>query len=419
MNDYVEVRARLLTLFETGVAAVQARQCLPAHLPNSRAKGRTILFSLGKAAGHMAEVAFEHVLIDEALIVTRHGHMPSSWHPPTCAKVIEAGHPNPDAASIDAGLAAEALVSSLGPDDRLIAMISGGGSALMAAPIAGVSFAEKQVLNRQLLASGAPIAEINRVRAALSRVKGGRLAALAYPAEVLTYVISDIPGDDPAYVASGPTCPLPKGEGAASILKRYGIQVPEPITAILQNSDLQPSHEGAVFVCAKADDALEAMAQQAKTMGYEPISLGSAVEGDTVQIANTHAALALEYFAQGKRVAIISGGETSVVVTNPNGNGGRNLTYALAFAVALNGQIGIAALAADSDGIDGTSPFAGTMVFSDTLARAEKRGQDPITTLEKQQSAVLFEALGDVIVSGPTGTNVNDLRVLLVDPVAR
>jgi glycerate 2-kinase len=419
MDDNAETRARLLALFQAGVAAAQADKCLPALLPQLPATGRTVLFALGKAAGHMARVAYGCLNIDEALIITRHGHMPAGWPVPDHARVIEAGHPNPDAASIDAGRAAEALVTPLGQGDRLIALISGGGSALMAAPIVGVSFAEKQAVNRQLLASGAPIADINRVRAALSRVKGGRLAALACPAEVLTYVISDVPGDDPAYVASGPTCIMPSGESAASILQRYGIASPKAMTAASRDNDIPPIIEGAIHICAKADNALEAMAGQAAAFGYEPVMLGSAIEGDAARIARSHAALAQDYQAKGRRVAIISGGETSVPVTNPAGSGGRNLTYALAFALALEGQTGIAALAADSDGIDGTSPFAGAMVFPDTLARAEEQGQAPESALERQLSATFFETLGDAIRSGSTGTNVNDLRAILVDPVAR
>jgi hydroxypyruvate reductase len=419
MDDNAEARVRLLALFQDGVAAVQADKCLPALLLQLPATGRTVLFALGKAAGHMARVAYGCLNIDEALIITRHGHMPAGWPIPDHARVIEAGHPNLDAASIEAGLAAEALVIPLEQGDRLIALISGGGSALMAAPIAGVSFAEKQAVNCQLLASGAPIADINRVRAALSRVKGGRLAVLASPAEVLTYVISDVPGDDPAYVASGPTCAMPQGESAASILQRYGIPIPKAVTVAGKNSHILPTIEGTIHICAKADHALDAMARQAAILGYEPVILGSAIEGDAVQIARSHATLAQGYQAQDRRVAIISGGETSVAITNPDGSGGRNLTYTLALALALKGQTGIAAFAADSDGIDGTSAFAGAMVLPDTLARAEEKGQDPVVALEKQLSAGFFEALGDTICSGPTGTNVNDLRAILVDPVAR
>ncbi len=414
MVNEAELKRHLRSIFDTGVAVVQAESCLPQYLPVDPAKGRTVIFALGKAAGHMARVALGHVDTDEALIVTRHGHMPQSWMPPGFARVIEAGHPNPDEASLNAGAAAIAMAQSLGQDDRLIALISGGGSALMSAPVGGVSFAEKQAINRALLASGAPIVDMNRIRASLSQLKGGRLAELVFPAEVLTYVISDVPGDDPAFVASGPTCPLPKGEDALSILRRYGIGLSDHLVQSLHCPAVLPRQGQKVVVCGKASDALQAMADAAMKADYDPIILGDAIEGDAVQLARYHAELAIGHVRQGNRVALISGGETSVAVLPSSGSGGRNLTYALALAIKLKGENCISALAADSDGIDGTSNAAGAIVLPTTLGRASAADLDAEQCLSKQNSAAFFGRLGDSLITGPTGTNVNDLRVILV-----
>jgi glycerate 2-kinase len=416
MVDEAELRLRLRAIFDAGVAAVQAENCLPPHLPKDRSTGRTVIFALGKAAGHMARVALDHIHADEALIITRHGHMPSGWTPPHFATVIEAGHPNPDDASLKAGEAAIAMAQSLGHGDRLIALISGGGSALMAAPIEGVSFAEKQAINRALLASGAPIADMNRVRSALSRLKGGRLAALASPAEVLTYVISDVPGDDPAFVASGPTCPLPEGEDALAILSCYGISVSSEMTSAIGRSLSLPVRNQKTVVCAKASDALHAMASVVQAAGYEPVILGDDLERDAQEVACAHAKLALDHRAKGCRTALISGGETSVAVSQSGGIGGRNLSYTLALALELNGIQGIAALAADSDGIDGTSSAAGAILLPTTLARANRLEIDARQLLLAQNSSAFFERLGHSVYTGPTGTNVNDLRIILIDP---
>ncbi len=410
------MRRTLLALFDAGVAAVQAENCLPPYLPKDRPAGRTVIFALGKAAGHMAQTALNHLHVDQALIITRHGHMPPDWTSPAFVKVIEAGHPNPDSASLMAGEAAMTLARSLGQGDRLIALMSGGGSALMAAPLDGISFADKQAINRVLLASGAPIADINRVRAALSRLKGGRLATLADPAEVLTYVISDVPGDNPAFVASGPTCPLPGGEDARSILSRYGVMVRPEVAQVLADAKSSAPVNVHATVCARASDALQAMARMAKALGYEPMILGDDIEGDAELVARQHARFAVDHRAKGQPVALISGGETSVAVSSGKGRGGRNLTYALALAIELNGITGISALAADSDGIDGTSDAAGAIVLPNTLVRASTMGLSAQQSLSEQNSAPFFDRLGDTVVTGPTGTNVNDLRILLIDP---
>lgn len=407
-------RGHLAAILEAGLAAVQADACLPRHLPQDRPPGRTVLFALGKAAGQMARSALAQCEIDAGLIVTRYGHMPSDYTPPPHTVVIESGHPDPDEASLRAGAAAIALADSLGHGDRLLALVSGGGSALLAAPIEGLAFAQKQAINRALLASGAPIESMNRVRAAMSRIKGGKLAQLAHPAEVLTYVISDVPRDDPALVASGPTCPLPPGEDALKILARYRIPVAQDVAAILARAHAgwQSAH---VTVCARASDALAAMAQTAAQRGYTPVMLGDAIEGDAQMVARAHAGLALEASKNGRAIALISGGETHVVVAGSGGRGGRNQTYALALAAALDGAPGISALAVDSDGIDGTSAAAGAVVHPSTLARARARGLCARHSLAMQDSSGFFAAIGDLVMTGPTGTNVNDLRVTLID----
>jgi glycerate 2-kinase len=415
--DEAEIREKLLAIFRAGVAAVQAENCLPRHLPKDRPAGRTVLFALGKTAGHMARVALDHLQVDDALVVTRHGHMPPDWIPPAFVQVIEAGHPSPDVFSLKAGEAAMVMARSLGQSDRLIALISGGGSALMEAPVDGISFVEMQAINRALLASGAPVVDMNRARAAMSQVKGGRLAELACPAEVFTYVISDVPGDIPAFVASGPTCSLPNGDDALAILLRYGVPVsPEVAQTIGRTSPISFKRQQAV-ICAKASDALQEMARVAKSTGYEPLILSDDIDGNAEEIARAHAQLAIDQCASGRRTALISGGETSVAVSSNAGCGGRNLTYALALALELNGAHGIGALAADSDGIDGTSHAAGAIVLPTTLTRANRIAMCAKQSLIDQNSSAFFERLADALVTGPTGTNVNDLRIILVDPL--
>ncbi len=410
-------RATLQAIFRAGIAAVQPKTCVPPFLPGERPQGRNVVLALGKAAGQMAKVAVDRLHIDEALIITRHGHMPPGWTPPAQVRVIEAGHPNPDAASLLAGEAAKSLATSLGKGDRLLALISGGGSALMVAPARGISFADKQSVNRAMLASGAPIAAMNRVRAAMSLVKGGRLADLAFPAEIITCVISDVPGDDPAFVASGPTCAMTEGESALEIVTIYGIAISAEIARALASHRPSSGAFGRTMVVAKAADALRAMAESAAAAGYDPVILGDHLEGEAGHMAREHARLAIECLANNHRAAIISGGESSVALVPGGGKGGRNLTFALTLALELDGAEGISALAADSDGIDGTSEAAGTMVVPSTLARAKASGMDPRKSLSDQDSSEFFARLGDAVVTGPTGTNVNDLRVILVDPV--
>jgi glycerate 2-kinase len=411
----MDVRQHLLTLFDAGVAAVSAEACLATHLPCDVPRGRTVLIAVGKAAGAMAQVAARTLAIDAGLVITRYGHMPPDWDVPDQFRVIEAGHPAPDAASLRAGAAALELAQGLGDGDRLIMLVSGGGSALMAAPAEGVDFAAKQALTRKLLASGAPIAAINQVRSALSRIKGGRLAQAAAPADVLTYVISDVPGDDPALVASGPTLATAWADAPLAVLRRYAIAVPNALQAALSAPAPPIAIAGPTRICARAADALAAIADQAAALGYHPHLLGDALEGDAAKLAAAHANLALAARRSGTPTALISGGEASVRVNNPAGRGGRNTTYALALALALDGAPGIAACAGDSDGIDGISDAAGALVFPDTLARIAAAGLDAAHLLRTNDSDAAFAAIGDRIVTGPTRTNVNDLRVILVD----
>jgi hydroxypyruvate reductase len=326
----------------------------------------------------------------------------------------------PNAGSVAAAEQALELAAALGPDDVLLALLSGGGSALMAAPAPGLTLAEKQAVTRAMLHSGAAIAEMNRVRACLSRIKGGRLAAAARPARVVTWLISDVPGDDPTLVASGPTLP-----GTASLadardtLRRYGIDDAAAARVLADPGNepprADPNATPEVRILATARDALDAAGALARELGYEAIDLGDDLEGEARDLAAQHAALALRLAAEGQPRAILSGGETTVTVTNPSGRGGRNLEYLLALAIALRGAAGVSALACDTDGIDGTEAVAGAMIFPDTLARARAAGLHASSLLKENNAFVFFEALGDLVVTGPTLTNVNDFRVILID----
>jgi hydroxypyruvate reductase len=315
--------------------------------------------------------------------------------------LIEAGHPTPDRNSVGAGEAALALARALGPGDLLLAVLSGGGSSLLALPAPGVGLEEKQAVTRALLAAGASIGEINIVRKHLSAIKGGRLAAAAAPARVETWILSDVPDDDPALVASGPTLPdRSTVEEARAVLTRCGIAAPP----LAESPLVEP---GAVRILATADDALGAAAEEARARGYAVTSLGQ-LEGEARALGHSHAALAYP----SPRRAILSGGETTVTVRQPGGRGGRNLEYLLGLAIALNGASGVSAIAADTDGIDGTGPAAGAMLFPDTLARAQALGLDPADHLDRNDASSFFEAIGDLVVTGPTFTNVNDFRAI-------
>jgi hydroxypyruvate reductase len=386
------------------------------------AGGRLVVVAAGKAAGAMMRVALDRIdgsFTGVASIPA--GHEPPGPPFPRGVDLVVAGHPTPDAGSLHAAEAALALARTLGPGDELLALISGGGSALLAAPASGLSLADKVATTTALLRSGAAISEINLVRRRLSRIKGGGLAAAAGAAKVTTLIISDIPGDDLSLVASGPTI-APEGapQTALEIVDRYGLTVPPNVRRILAAPPHRPAdRSGApmkVRRLAGAREALDAAAALARAEGLEVLDLGDDLQGEARALGRRHAALAAER-ARGPRsrgALILSGGETTVSVRNPRGRGGRNLEYLLGLAIALGGLAGVYALACDTDGIDGAAPAAGAVIGPDTLARAEALGLDPRGRLDANDAFPLFEALGDLVVTGPTRTNVNDFRAILI-----
>lgn len=422
----------LRALFAKAVAAADPAVCLPPQLPQPRASGRTCIIALGKAAAGMALAARRHFGPDVGgLVIVRHGCPVDTVALGPAFEVIHAGHPVPDAASQLAGERALELASTLTAQDRLLALISGGGSALAEVPLAGLSLSDVQTLTHALLASGAPIRDINRVRRALSRIKGGGLAAAAWPAEVVTCLISDVPGDAPEAVASGPTIfSQPDPAAALALLQRHGIKVPDKVLRALRRhiaggiqAHGRPAQPGDVVLAASGATALEAAARYASARGIEVINLGDQLQDDAGTLARAHGTLVAEVLKRRDRHPrlILSGGETSVRLGTeavPEGRGGRNLTYLLALALALEGVPGVHAIACDSDGLDGTSPAAGGIIDPTTLARAKGQGLDPETCLRTHDSHQLFERLGDLVVTGQTGTNVNDIRAILIEPAS-
>lgn len=414
-------RDRLRGLFETAVAAVSADVAMPRKLAAAR-DGRTAIIAIGKAAAPMMHVAMRQVADPvAALLVTRHGHLGDIAFPPS-VEVIEAGHPVPDSNSLVAADRALDIVAELRAQDRLILLLSGGGSALTAAPVAGVGLADKQAVTRALLRSGATIGEINCVRKHLSRIKGGRLALAAGPARTTTYIISDVPGDDPAFVASGPTVADDSSlADARAIVAGYALALPPSVSAALADPRNESPPADALglagcetLVIARARDALAAASAAAAAQGLVVTNLGDRLQAEARHLGASHAALARRLAADGAARAIVSGGETTVTVVNPEGRGGRNLEYLLGLAIALAGDPRITALACDTDGIDGTEDAAGAMIFPDTLARADALGLDPAAYLAANDAYSFFAALGDLVVTGPTLTNVNDFRVILI-----
>jgi glycerate 2-kinase len=417
-------RLVLRDLFSRAVGAVTPENAMPRVLPTSP-HGRTAVIAVGKAAAEMMRVAQKRAPEPlSGMVVTRYGHLPpggASW---AGVEVIEAGHPFPDENSVHAAERALGIARELDAGDRLVVLLSGGGSAVLAAPAPGVTLADKQAMTRALLASGATIAEINCVRKHLSAIKGGRLAVAAGAAQVTTWIISDIPGDDPSFVSSGPTvADHTTLAQARDILNKYAIPIPAPIAKALDN----PANEtpdpdalgiagGETVIIACARDALAAAASLARDNGYMITDLGDQLQAEAKHLGASHAALARRLSRDGKQRAIISGGETTVTVVNPAGRGGRNLEYLLAMAIALDGAPGISALACDTDGIDGTEDAAGAMIFSDTLSRAAAMGVDAAAYLARNDAYLFFEKLGDLVITGPTLTNVNDFRVILIDP---
>jgi hydroxypyruvate reductase len=419
----METPAPLLrALFDAAVAAALPTQRLIDALPPPP-RGRTVVVGAGKAAAAMARVvedAWPAPL--DGLVVTRYGH----GAPTRRIEVIEAGHPHPDEASQRAAARILDLARGLAADDLLLCLVSGGGSALMALPAPWLTLADKQAVTRALLRSGAAIDEINCVRKHLSAIKGGRLAAAAFPAPTLALLISDVPGDDPAVIASGPTVADPTTFAEArAVLDRHGI-VPPPAVArhLAEAADETPKpgdprlvHSRAVLV-ATPQDALEAAAAEARRLGYAPLILGNAIEGEAREVARVHAGIIRQVRRFGQPLAppcvLLSGGETTVTVRG-TGRGGRNAEFLLALAVALAGAPGVSALACDTDGIDGVEDNAGAIITPDTLARAAALGLDARVLLADNDSYGFFAALGDLIVTGPTRTNVNDFRAILIE----
>ena len=416
-------RQMLTAMFEEAVAAISAERTMPRSFPALPESGRTLILGLGKAAAEMAAVASARIEGPlSGMVVTRAGHG-LSGRLDERLHYVEAGHPVPDAASIRAAEAALALAAALGPGDRLLMLVSGGGSALMALPARGVTLSDKQAVTGALLRSGAMISEINIVRKHLSRVKGGRLALAAAPAMVHTLIISDVPGDDPTLVASGPTlADRSTLEQAREIMARYRIDAPPGVWAALADpanetpaADRMGLAGGDARIIACARDALAASARLGESFGYRVIDLGDRLQAEARHLGAGHAALARRLAAEGGRRVILSGGETTVRVTNPNGRGGRNLEYLLGLAIGLDGAAGVHAIACDTDGIDGTEETAGAIVAPDTLVRAAALGLDPHAALARNDSYGFFAALGDLVVTGPTRTNVNDFRAILID----
>jgi len=433
-NPAADPRGFLEHLYRVAVRRAMPLHSMAAFLP-APPKGRTIVIGAGKAGGSMAQ-ALEalwpaHAPL-EGLIVTRYHHVPP--RPQGLARrieVVEASHPVPDAAGLAAAQRILQLVHGLTPDDLVLCLISGGGSALLTLPAEGLTLEEKQQINRGLLNSGANIGEMNCVRKHLSRIKGGRLAAACAPARVVTLAISDVPGDDPSVIASGPTVPdATSCADAVAILQRYGIAVPGAIMSLLEQGALETPKPGdAIFeghevhLIATPQQSLEAAAQAAREAGLAAHILSDEMEGESREVGKVQAALARAVARRGEPFArpcvILSGGETTVTVKPQpagaaRGKGGRAGEFCLGLAQALQGQPGVWALAADTDGIDGMEENAGAFVAPQTLDRARAQGMKVDAFLERNDAYGFFSALGDLVITGPTHTNVNDFRAILV-----
>ena len=420
--DDARARHALRALFDAAIAAADPRKVLAAHLPD-KPRGRCIVVGGGKSAAVMAaalEDAWPDIPLD-GTVVTRYGHAV----PTRRIEVIEAAHPVPDANSERGALALLQRVRGLDRDDLVVALISGGASALCAAPAAGLTLADKQAVNRALLSCGANITEMNCVRKHLSAFKGGRLAAAAAPARVVTLAISDVPGDDPAVIGSGPTVPDPTTfADARAIVARYGIDPSPAVAARLARDDDETPKPGslphaAFRMIATPMMALHSAAATARELGLMPVILGDALEGEARELGTVMAGMARSVQGHGEPVArpavLLSGGETTVTLGHgPAGHGGRNTEFLLGLAVALSGTPGIWAVAGDTDGIDGMDEVAGALLSPDTLARVRAQGLDPRAMLAGHDSHRLFDAAGDLIRTGPTLTNVNDFRAILI-----
>lgn len=422
----LDPKSFLISIFNAAVAAADPERTIRDHLP-ARPKGRTIVIGAGKGSAQMA-AAFEKVWDGpiEGLVVTRYGYGARCER----IEIIEAAHPVPDAAGLKASRRLLEKVQGLTADDLVVALISGGGSALLPSPAAGLTLADEIAVNEALLASGAPIAAMNTIRKHLSTIKGGRLAAAAWPAKLVSLVVSDIPGDNPALVASGPTVPDSgnRADALASIAA-YGMKLPDAVMAHINSPeadapdpDDQRFSRNEVHLIASAGVSLEAAAAEAKRQGIEAVILSDSIEGEAREVGGVHAAIAREVATRNrpfkKPVLILSGGETTVTLWAPvdgkRGKGGRNSEFLLAFAIGISGAEGIHALAADTDGIDGSEDNAGAFADGSTVSRMRAAGIDAKAMLAGNNAWTAFNAIGDLFVPGPTGTNVNDLRAILI-----
>ncbi len=415
-------------MFDAAIASAQPARCIPPHLPEEP-RGRIIVIGAGKASAAMAQAVEAHWCGDKSrlggLVVTRYGYAVPCTH----IEIVEAAHPVPDAAGQTAAERMLQLVSGLHEDDLVLCLISGGGSALLPLPAAGLSLEDKMVLNRALLASGATISEMNCVRRHLSAIKGGRLAAACYPARVVTLLISDVPGDDPINIASGPTVGDPSTcDDAIAIVRRYGIALPAGALHLLRSGqgesikpdDLRLTHNE-VRMIATPQMALEAAAQVARDAGYAAHILGDALEGEARDVGKVLAGIALQVAHHGQPFkppcVLLSGGETTVTLRG-DGRGGRNVECLLSMGLTLNGQPRIHALAGDTDGVDGQEEIAGAVLAPDSLTRAWALGLKPQDELSNNNGHGFFSALEDSVITGPTLTNVNDFRALLIEAEA-
>ena len=431
-------KAFMRQLFDVAVKRALPLESIAPHLPKPPSSGRTLVIGAGKAGGSMAQ-AVEALWPQDApmqgLVVTRYHHIPPL--PETLKglkqriEIMEAAHPVPDAAGLQASERMLVMLQGLSKDDLVLCLISGGGSALLTLPADGLTLADKQRINKALLNSGANILEMNCVRKHLSRIKGGRLAAACAPARVVTLTISDVPGDDPSVIASGPTVPdATTCADALAILKRYGIEVPTAVLAQLESGALETPKPGdaafnghEVHMIATPQQSLEAAAVAARATGLNAYILSDEMEGESREVGKVHAALA-RAAARGtgvfeKPCVILSGGETTVTIKSlrpgaGKGRGGRAGEFCMGLALALQGQSGVYALAADTDGIDGVEDNAGAFVQPDTLQRAADKGVKLDDHLDRNDAYGYFDALGDLVITGPTHTNVNDFRVMLV-----
>jgi len=418
-------RALLRQMFDAAVAAAQPALCLPAHLPPAP-KGRTIVIGAGKASAAMAR-AFEDLWVArdnsplEGLVVTRYGYQVPCQH----IEIVQAAHPVPDAAGLQAAQRIQKLVTGLTADDLVVALISGGGSSLLVAPGEGLTLQDKQAVNAALLASGASISEMNCVRRHLSSIKGGRLGAACHPAQLLTLLISDVPGDAPMDIASGPTVgDATTCADALAIAQRYQIAMPAAAQKLLETGagetikPADPRLQGSTLRMVTAPQmALEAAAEVARAAGITPYILGDSLEGESRDVAKVLGGMARQVVLHGQPFqtpcVLLSGGETTVTIRG-TGRGGRNVEFLLALGVALAGTPGVYALAGDTDGVDGAEEIAGALLTPDSLARAWAQGMNPRRFLDNNDAHSFFQALGDSVITGPTLTNVNDFRAILI-----